>query len=373
MPIVSMFDRTAPGGIDCSLSVTACSLICSRSIKLTCRLPGCPVRWLIAANLRGLPRIPLCATTSICSTARKGSPAFSGCKCNEATRPDDRAMLKALSKSDKELCSVPRFYFFGGGFVLSTWLVCCDSIFFFRSLALPLTCSACAKTNVAGGTLLTVWMRRVVDLHPGFESSTEKTNASNMTAVVKRTRFMFVISHLYANIVEPRATSQFLLSMKTFSAENSGMTKLHAWLAAGFAAIILSASAAEPAAPDYEQPKLLMGTVYEMSSGTNKVLFTSKRTAVRSNATVHVLCDYFYPNGSVAAREVAVFERGQLTFFQLDERQTAARGAAKVAADAKNPAKQKLEFDWVTSDGKKKTDSEALQRETLIGDRSEER
>ena len=156
--------------------------------------------------------------------------------------------------------------------------------------------------------------------------------------------------------------------MKTFSAENSGMTKLHAWLAAGFAAIILSASAAEPAAPDYEQPKLLMGTVYEMSSGTNKVLFTSKRTAVRSNATVHVLCDYFYPNGSVAAREVAVFERGQLTFFQLDERQTGARGAAKVAADAKNPAKQKLEFDWVTSDGKKKTDSEALQRETLIGD-----
>ena len=141
-------------------------------------------------------------------------------------------------------------------------------------------------------------------------------------------------------------------------------------LAWGLAAIFGSARAAE-APPDYEQPKLLAGTVYEASSGTNKILFTFKRTATRSNATVHVVRDFFYTNGSVAAREEAVFERGQLVFFQLDERQTGARGSAKVAPDPKNPAKQKLLFDWVTGEGnnaKTKTDSETLQRDTLVGD-----
>src|ERR1044072_5444454 len=86
---------------------------------------------------------------------------------------------------------------------------------------------------------------------------------------------------------------------------------------------------------DYAEPKLLLGTVYETSSGTNKVLFTSKRTAIKSNATVHVLCDYFYPNGALAARETMVFERGRLAMFDLDEKQTGAHGSAIVAPDPK--------------------------------------
>ena len=130
--------------------------------------------------------------------------------------------------------------------------------------------------------------------------------------------------------------------------------------------MIASARAAETP-PDYEQPKVLTGTIYETSAGTNKILFTFKRTTARSNATVLVLRDFFYTNGSVAAHEEAVFERGQLVSFQLDERQTGARGSAKVASDPKNSAKQKLLFDWVTGEGKSaktKTGNETLQRET---------
>jgi hypothetical protein len=121
----------------------------------------------------------------------------------------------------------------------------------------------------------------------------------------------------------------------------------------------------------YEKPAILTGTIYEISSGTNKILFTFKRTASRSNSTVFVTQDFFYTNGAVAAREQIVFDQGRLISFQLDERQTGAHGSAAMAPDAKNAAKLRILFDWVTSDGgktKTKTDSETLQSEPLVGD-----
>src|SRR6187551_1948197 len=75
---------------------------------------------------------------------------------------------------------------------------------------------------------------------------------------------------------------------------------------------------------DYEQPRLLTGTIYETASGTNKVLFTFKRTGVRSNSAVHVTRDFLYPDGNLAAQELAVFDQGKLVSFHLDERQTGA-------------------------------------------------
>jgi hypothetical protein len=98
------------------------------------------------------------------------------------------------------------------------------------------------------------------------------------------------------------------------------------------------------------------------------VLFTFKRAAVASNSFVHVVRDFLYPSGSLAAREQIVFERGHLISFTLDERQTGARGASVVAADIRNSGKQKLLFEWTPSSGKRKTDSETLQPDTLVGD-----
>lgn len=111
-------------------------------------------------------------------------------------------------------------------------------------------------------------------------------------------------------------------------------------------------------------PALLTGTIYETSSGTNKVLFTFRRTAVRSNAVVHVVRDFLYPNGSLAARETIVFERDELVSFQLDEKQTGARGGSTVTKEAK----RKLLFDWTAAGAKTKTDSEVFQADTLTGD-----
>jgi hypothetical protein len=120
-------------------------------------------------------------------------------------------------------------------------------------------------------------------------------------------------------------------------------------------------------APAYEEPAVLAGTIYETSSGTNKVLFTFKRTATRSNAAVHVIADFLYPNGALAARETIVFQGGQLASFTLEEKQTGARGTSIAAPNRKNPAQQELLFSWIEG-GKTKTDTETLQADTLVGD-----
>jgi hypothetical protein len=119
------------------------------------------------------------------------------------------------------------------------------------------------------------------------------------------------------------------------------------------------------------QPDSFTGTLYEMGSGTNKILYTFKRTATRSNGTLRVVRDFSYPNGSLAAQEILVYQSGQLDSFFLDEKQTGASGRAKVWSDPKNPARRELHFDWTTGPGeggKKKTDSETLQPDSLVGD-----
>lgn len=130
-----------------------------------------------------------------------------------------------------------------------------------------------------------------------------------------------------------------------------------------FAASIAShAFAATEAIVDYAQPSPLTGKVYETSSGTNKVLFTFKRTAVRSNTAVHVVRDFSNLDGSLAARETLVFQNGRLALFQLDERQTGAVGTTRVTGS-------KLLFTWAEKDGAKaKSETEQLKSETLVGD-----
>lgn len=114
-------------------------------------------------------------------------------------------------------------------------------------------------------------------------------------------------------------------------------------------------------AADFAQPEL-RGTIYATDSGTNQILYLFKRTATRSNGTVHVVRDFLYPSGSLAARESIIFTKGKLTAFELDEKQTGARGTAKL-----DSTERKLIFTWSEA-GKNKSDSEALQRDTIVGD-----
>ncbi len=157
--------------------------------------------------------------------------------------------------------------------------------------------------------------------------------------------------HTIRSIPSARDPIKLGMKLKRWSAWGRGLLACAAWATHGLSAAAL------------DETPLLTGTIYETSSGTNKILFTFRRTAVRSNTAVHVGRDFVYPNGALAARESIVFEGGELRSFQLEEKQTGARGSSSVTTDAK----RKLHFDWL-ADGKTKTDSEAFVTDTVVGD-----
>ena len=122
---------------------------------------------------------------------------------------------------------------------------------------------------------------------------------------------------------------------------------------------------------DYEEPKLLVGNIFAMGPGPQKLLFKSQRTANRTGTTVKVTCDYTAPDGSLAARDRIVYEAGQLASFATDEFQTGDRGSAVVRPDPNSPGKRRVYFDYTTGQGsaaKKSSDSESIEHEVLVDD-----
>ena len=121
----------------------------------------------------------------------------------------------------------------------------------------------------------------------------------------------------------------------------------------------------------YEEPKLLMGTIYAKDSGRQQVLFKFKRLATRSGSRVNVLRQYTYPDGKPAASERIVYDGDDLVSYALDELQIGAAGNVKVRRDADNSARKALLFEYtkdLASSSKPKTSTEALRNDTLTSD-----
>ena len=121
----------------------------------------------------------------------------------------------------------------------------------------------------------------------------------------------------------------------------------------------------------YEQPKLLSGTIYEKNSDRKAVLYKFKRTVSRSGPALNVVREFTYPDGKVAARERAVYAGDQLVSCELEELQISARGTAKVLRDPKGKARGEISFEYVTdpnSSGKTKLNTELLRPDTLVND-----
>jgi hypothetical protein len=74
---------------------------------------------------------------------------------------------------------------------------------------------------------------------------------------------------------------------------------------------------------------VLTGTVYRGST-SSQPLFKFKRTATRSGNRIHVLREFSYPDGKLAARERVVYQHNALVHYELDERQIGAKGTADV-------------------------------------------
>jgi len=135
--------------------------------------------------------------------------------------------------------------------------------------------------------------------------------------------------------------------------------------------VVMAADAALPAsleAFDYAEPKQFTGTLYEIGSNRQKVLYTFRRTATGSNTIVHVEREFLGTNGSVAAAETAVYESGRLVSFHMQEFQAQVSGAVQVAPDPKSPERQQLFIGYAKGLNPPKGDAQKLQPDTLTDD-----
>jgi hypothetical protein len=130
----------------------------------------------------------------------------------------------------------------------------------------------------------------------------------------------------------------------------------------------LSSGVCAPVAgADYFEPKLLTGKIYEKPDG--RLLFTFRRTATQTGEVVSVLRQFHNPDGSLAAEERVLYEHGRLVRFELDERQIAAIGCARVGAGENR--RQRIDFQYTAGSvpgAKTRRDVETTREEPLISD-----
>ncbi|MGA9779142.1 MAG: hypothetical protein ACLPRE_12860 [Limisphaerales bacterium] len=107
----------------------------------------------------------------------------------------------------------------------------------------------------------------------------------------------------------------------------------------------LAGDATRPAATaayDYAEPKLLTGTLYEIGSHRQKVLYTFRRIAVQSGAVVHVERQFFRTNGLMAAVDKVVYKSNRLESYKMQDFQARVSGAVRIASDPNDPARQQI-------------------------------
>ncbi len=130
---------------------------------------------------------------------------------------------------------------------------------------------------------------------------------------------------------------------------------------------VIAASSPGPRASEYEEPRVLTGSIY--SRDTKQLLFKFKRVAERSGASLKVERDFAYPRGKLAAREQVVYAGDALVSYRLDEPQTGAGGTATILKDPDNPGKGSIQFEYSKEAGSPpKRHSETLRENTLIAD-----
>ena len=145
--------------------------------------------------------------------------------------------------------------------------------------------------------------------------------------------------------------------------------RVRSLLAVVFCCLVAVGSYASTLAPspDYFEPRLLTGSIYDKEGG--RVLFTFRRSATRSNDAIHVLREFRNPDGSTAAQERVLYERGRLARFDLDELQIGAKGRATVESLPDN--QRRIDFQYTTGAGKDarvKHKVETVREEALISD-----
>ena len=119
---------------------------------------------------------------------------------------------------------------------------------------------------------------------------------------------------------------------------------------------------------DYSKPSLLTGTLFAIGSDRKQVLYTFRRTAVRSGDIVHVDRQFLLTNGTVAAEEKVLYESNQLVSFEMQDFQARVSGAIQIEPDPKNPARQNIFISYTHGLNPPKGRARPLQPDTVIDD-----
>lgn len=154
--------------------------------------------------------------------------------------------------------------------------------------------------------------------------------------------------------------------MKNFSGRAALLALFWSCLPPGLAAEPVSSTASP--AYDYAKPSLLTGTLYAIGSDRKQVLYTFRRTAVRSGNIVHVDRQFLLTNNTVAAEEKVLYESNQLVSFEMQDFQAGISGVIHIEPDPKNPGQQTILIGCAHSLDPPKGRARTLQPDTLIDD-----
>ena len=121
----------------------------------------------------------------------------------------------------------------------------------------------------------------------------------------------------------------------------------------------------------YEQPSSLTASIYANGSNPARLLFKFRRTSSISGSKVHVLREYTYPDGRVAAREQVIYDGDRLESYELQELQTDSFGLVTLHDDPKSPGKRQARFEYnkdLTHGTHGRTSTETVSSGALVND-----
>ena len=122
---------------------------------------------------------------------------------------------------------------------------------------------------------------------------------------------------------------------------------------------------------DLATPSVMTGTLYEIGSNPQKILYKFRRAAVREGDRIQVEQTFTLPDGSVACRENIQYWNDQLTAYSMADVPADLQGSIVVEPNPKNPKKERVLLEQIlgrSSGAKILNGVENLQTNLLICD-----
>ena len=119
---------------------------------------------------------------------------------------------------------------------------------------------------------------------------------------------------------------------------------------------------------DVAGPAKVTGTLYEIGSNRQKVLYHFVRTAQRLGSAVRVKRQFTTPDGKAAATESVFYQSNQLVAYEMKEFQANLSGSVRIEPDTAKPGQANICIGYGKGLVPPIGDPQALKPDTLIDD-----